>query len=106
MRIRWTTLPTRGRSRLSTCAAHRWTARRTSRPWGLTALILDVFRHAPQGCFRRVQIARSVDGDAFPHGAVGRIRFVGWDEHHHLAVFETADPNPLEPARVNPVGRL
>ena len=36
-------------------------------------LLLDVFRHAPQLCFRCVDVAGGVDGDAFAHGAVGRI---------------------------------
>ena len=70
-------------------------------------LVLDVFRHAPQLCFRRVDIAGGVDGDAFPHGAIGRIRrHVGRNEHRHFPVFETPDPDPPLPARVNPFGRL
>jgi outer membrane protein assembly factor BamB len=71
-----------------------------------TLLVLDVLRHAPQCGFRCVQIASGVDGDAFSHGAVGRIRLVGRNEHRHLAVRETPDPDPPEPSRVNLLGRL
>ena len=68
--------------------------------------MLDVFRHARQLCFRCVQIAGGVDSDAFPHGTVGRICLVGRNEHRYFAVFETPDPDPPEPARVNLFGRL
>src|SRR6185295_2787687 len=73
---------------------------------GPQSLILNVFRHAPQSRFCGVQIAGGVDGDAFSHGAVRSIRLVGRNEHRHLAVFETPDPDPFEPARVNSFGRL
>jgi hypothetical protein len=57
-------------------------------------------------CFGAVQIASGVEGDAFPHGAVGRIRFVGRNEHRYFAVFETPDPDAPEPAPVNLFSRL
>src|SRR5207247_751390 len=54
-----------------------------------------------------VMVGGGVDGDAFPHGAVRRIqRHVRRYEHRHLPVFETPDPDPPLPARVDPFGRL
>ena len=68
----------------------------------LRFLVLDVFCHPPQLCFRCVDIAGRVDRDAFPHGAVGRSRRrVGRNEDRHLPVFEASDPDSSLPAGVD-----
>src|SRR5258706_10117323 len=69
-------------------------------------LVLDVFRHAPNGGFRRVEIAGCIDGDPFAHGAVRSIGRVRWHEDRDLAVFQASRAYPPEPARMNPRGRL
>ena len=71
------------------------------------ALVSNVLRHAPQLCFRGVDIAGGIEGNAFSHCTIRGIRrHMGWNEYRYLPVLEAPDPDSPQPARVNPFGRL